>query len=193
MPYSPQAKTLLTSSSQKLLSSPTTQKFLTAGQKEQLSSNGLRGLLHEYTMHFLRSPFGHPFRETFSRRISTVILGAPYSTLYSILTSIKSLTALAVASLKEDPYGRVSKDIPTLIRTFTSTIQSIEAFVKNLPPHWTDVDFKDSDRHVQDVEAVLLCLKGGLRNMVQSFEQYASELGLGAAELKMAKEVARFE
>ena len=190
MPYSPQAKSLLTASSQKLLSSPTRQKLLTTGQQEQLSSSGLRGLLHEYTMHFLRSPLGQPFRETFSRRISTVILGTPHSALYQILTSVKSLTALAVASLKEDPYGRVSKDVPTLIRTYTSTIQSIEAFVRSLPPHWTDVDFRNGDREVRDVEAVVVCMKSGLRDIIEAFGQYASELGLAAAELRIAKGVA---
>lgn len=140
-------------------------------------------------MHFLRSPIGQPFRQTFARRTSAVVLGTPYSTIYPTLASIKALTAFSLASLTEDPYGRVSKDVPALIRTYTSTIQSIEAFSKNLSPHWTDVEFKETDREVRDVDAVVTCLKYGLCAMIQEFETYAGELGLGEAEIRIAKRV----
>lgn len=189
LPYSPQATSLLSSSGQKLLSSPA-KKILTPGQQERLASSGLRGIFDEYMMNFLRSPFGQPFRQTFSRRISTILLGSPHSTTYGTLAAIKSLTTLAVASLNEDPYGRVSKDVPTIIQTYTSTVQSVEAFCKNLPPHWTDVDFEEAEREVDDVNAVIACLKNGLRTLVQEFGPYAGELGIGETEVRNAKKVA---
>ncbi|KAG8527968.1 uncharacterized protein KY384_006884 [Bacidia gigantensis] len=189
IPYlSPQAKSRLISSSKDLFS-PNIRKFF-AEQKDNHSPQGLRGTAQEYTMRFLRSKFGTPFRTTFSRRISTVVLGTPYSTLYSTITSIQSLAALAIASLDEDPYGRVSKDVPTLIRTFTRTAQDIEAFTKNLPPHWTDVEFKEDDRHVRDVETVVECLKIGLRDMVNAFGKYTKELGLQHDEMEVVRKVA---
>ncbi|KAL9125305.1 MAG: hypothetical protein Q9217_005474 [Psora testacea] len=194
IPYGSQAQFLLNSGSQKLLSSPATQKLLTSGgQQQQLSLGGVRNLMHEYTMRFVRSGFGQPFRQTFARRVGTVVLGTPYARLYSIITSIKALTNLASASLEEDPYGRVSKDIPTLIRTFCSTIETIETFVENLPPHWTDVDFKDDDRTEEDVEMVVQCMKSGIREILYSFGQYTSELGMGAAEVSAARRLAGIE
>ena len=121
-----------------------------------------------------------------------MILGAPHSNLHQILLSTKSLTALALASLNEDPYGRVSKDVPTIIRTYTSTVQTIEAFVRNLPPHWTDVGFcEETDRSAGgDVEQVVQCLRTGLRELLAAFGQYASELGLGEGEMRIASQVA---
>lgn len=121
-----------------------------------------------------------------------MILGAPYSNLYRLLLSIKSLTALAVASLDEDPYGRVSKDVPAIIRTYTSTVQTIDAFVRNLPAHWTDVGFREgTDRSAgEDVEQVVQCLQTGLRDLLAAFGQYAGELGLGEGEMRIARQVA---
>ena len=190
MPYGPQAKSLIDSGSQKLLASPVTQKLLTSGQQEKLTPGGLRGLINEYIMRFLHSPFGKPFRQTFARRTATVVLGTPYSSYYSTITSIKALTALAKASLKEDPYGRVSKDIPKLVRTYCSTIQTVENFVDNLPPHWTDVDFKDADRRVDEVEPVVQCLRSGLSSMLEQFGQYAGELGMSPIEISTARQIA---
>ena len=62
--------------------------------------------------------------------------------------------------------------------------------MKNLPPHWTDVEFTEANRKVKDVEAVVTCLKSGLRDLIQAFGQYADELGLKAEEIKAAKEIA---
>ena len=121
------------------------------------------------------------------------MLGNPYSSYYLTITSIKSLTALAIASLDEDPYGRVSKDVPTVIRTYCSTIQTIEAFVNNLPPHWTDVYFHNEsgdDRRSPDVDSVVSCLRTGLGELIDSFGIYASELGMSVAEMNIARKIA---
>ena len=144
-------------------------------------------------MRFLRSPLGPPFRQTFGKRISSVVLGAPFSTFYPTICSIKSLAVLAVASLDEDPFGRVSPDIPILIRTYTQTIETVEAFIQNLPPHWTDVKFQDSDRRVADVAAVVICLKTGLRDMLEAFEKYAPDLGITPEDLEVARKATRSE
>lgn len=138
-------------------------------------------------MRFLRSPLGHPFRQTFDRRVTAVVLGTPYSTYNTTICSIKALSALAVASIDEDPYGRVCKDVPALIRTYTSTIETVEAFVANLPPHWTDVGFSDRQRWVSDVADVVSCLKDGLRDLLDAFGKYAGELGLAEREMRVAR------
>lgn len=190
IPYTPQAKRLLYTESQKLIQ-PAKQKLLTADQTTfSTSSAGLRATFNDYLMRFLRSPLGQPFRQTFSRRICTVVLGTPYSELHLLVSSIKALSALALASLTEDPYGKVAQDIPALIRAFVSTIQTIETFVKNTPTHWTDVEFKDSDRKIEEVEMILQCLKSGLQGMIEGFGKYASELGLSSAEVRISRKVA---
>lgn len=169
------------------------QKLLTQGQQETFSKSGLLALSNDYLMRFLRSPIGYPFRRTLQRRICTVVLGTPYSALHPILDSITALSALAQASISEDPYGMVAKDVPLLIRAFVSTISTVEGFVANLQPHWTDVEFSDSDRKVEEVELVVATLKGGLRDIVAAFGSYATELGMAAGEMRTARGVAGME
>ena len=119
-----------------------------------------------------------------------MVLGSPYSELSSIVDSVNTLSVLALASLSEDPYGRVAKDVPLLIRAFVSVVQSTEGFVKNLPVHWTDVEFSDSDREVEEVDLVITSMKAGLRQMVDAFGKYAAELGLAEKEIRIARTVA---
>lgn len=190
LPYTPQAKRLLYTESQKLIQ-PTRQKLLTSAPLAALPfSAGFRGTINDYFMRFLHSPLGQPFRQTFSRRICTVVLGTPYSELHLLVSSIKALSALSLASLTEDPYGKVARDIPTLIRAFVSTIQTVEAFVKDTPVHWTDVNFIESDRRIEEVEIILECLRNGLQDMIGGFGKYANELGLSSAEVRISRKVA---
>lgn len=81
----------------------------------------------------------------------------------------------------------MSADVPTLIRIYVRTIQSIQTFIEGMPVHWTDVEFKEEDRRVEDVEIVLECMKQGLGEMVEAFGKYAKELGLGREETQVAK------
>ena len=169
------------------------QKLLTNGPQETIKGSGLVAQYNEYTLRFLRSPFGYPFRQTFSRRVCSVILGSPYSELGIVIDSANALSALALASLKEDSYGRVAKDVPLLIRVFVSTITAIEAFVGSLPAHWTDVEFSEADRQVEEIDLIFETLKTGLRSMVGAFGKYATELDLGREELRTARQVAGIE
>lgn len=169
------------------------QKLLTQGQQESLSSSGLLAKYNAYLIRFLRSPFGRPFRRTFKRRVSTVVLGSPVGELNSIIDSVNALTALALASLTEDNYGKVAKDVPLLIQAFVSVIQSVEGFVRNLPVHWTDVEFSDSDRRGEEVDLVVGSMKAGLKEMVDAFGKYATELGLTERDMKAAGRVAGVE
>lgn len=166
------------------------QKLLTQGQQESFSKSGLLAQYNAYLMRFLRTPAGYPFRRTFKRRILTVILGSPYGELNPIIDSINTLSALAQASLTEDPYGQVAKDVPLLIRAFVSTVTTTENFVNGLQPHWTDVEFKDTDRKIDEVGLIVTALKSGLQSMVTVFGQYAVELGMAKAEIETAKKIA---
>ncbi|KAI4122606.1 MAG: hypothetical protein LQ347_006446 [Umbilicaria vellea] len=183
-PLSPRAKQYLGTARNKLL---------TQGQQEAMSPASLRSQFNDYLMQFLRSPVGRPFRQTFQRRLCAVVLGTPYSELNVIVDAIDSLTSLAVASLKEDNFGKVQKDIAGLIRTLVNTTTCLDSFVNGFAVHWSDVNFQDMNgqgRRVEDVERTLNSLRTGLRKLVGAFGDYAVELGLGPAEMRIAGEVA---
>ena len=122
-----------------------------------------------------------------------MVLGSPFGELNSIIDSVNALTALALASLTEDSYGKVAKDVKLLIQVFVSVIQSVEGFVRDLPVHWTDVEYSDSDRRVEEVDLVVGSMKAGLKEMVDAFGKYATELGLTDRDIKAARRVAGVE
>ena len=121
-----------------------------------------------------------------------MVLGSPYAQTNAIIASAGALSALVQASLKEDPYGRVAKDVPLVIRGFVSAIQAIEGFVDGLQPDWTDVGFVEGERgrRVDEVEEVVGALKMGLKAVVGAFGVYGAELGMGREEMGVARRVA---
>ena len=169
------------------------QTFLTQEQQETFSKRYLLTQYNDYLIRFLRSPAGFPFRRTFRRRILTVVLGTPYGELNPIIDSINILSVLATKSLTEDLYGKVAQDVPLIIRAFVSTIASIEGFVSGLSVHWTDVEFSESDRRVEEVALIILSLRNGLKEIVEAFAEYAAELGLGQEEITTARKIANID
>lgn len=119
------------------------------------------------------------------------MLGSPHSAFDQIVDAIGILSRLAVASLQEDDFGRVSKDVPTLIRTFAATISMLETFVAGMSVHWTDVTFKD--RRVEEVDILVAALREGLKAMLVAFEEFSAELEIGEREMREAKRLAEME
>ncbi|KAG9643592.1 hypothetical protein KCU64_g11696, partial [Aureobasidium melanogenum] len=137
----------------------------------------------------IKTPLGMPFRQSFARRVNATVFGVPFSTGAIITNAVQAVCGLAVASLKEDNLGQVQKDISTIVRTLIITTQQIQLFVRNLPPHWTDVDF-DGNRNVPEVEHLLKVLRDGLHEIVVTFGEYAGNLGLSKSEMMIARELA---
>lgn len=108
-----------------------------------------------------------PFRQTFARRLMSIVFAQPYSDLQIIVYAIISLTTLATNSIQEDSFGKVARDIPLLVRTFVGAYQALDGFTRTLAPHWTDVGFSEGNRKVEDVE-----------------------IGLGERELEVARRIA---
>ncbi|KAK4891799.1 hypothetical protein LTR27_009651 [Elasticomyces elasticus] len=164
-----------------------------AGGKGVLPS-GLQGVMGGKVLEFLRTPAGEPFRQTFARRIRAVVLGVPYSKSLDIVHASRSLTALVVASLKEDGFGRVSGDVAGIVRSYTATIGNIRNFIAGLQPHWSDVGFTEAQRDLTgggeglgEVKEVLEVLRSGLEEVVLAFGEYAVGLGLTHAEMRAAR------
>ncbi|KAK0924810.1 hypothetical protein LTR91_008111 [Friedmanniomyces endolithicus] len=147
---------------------------------------------------FLRTPLGEPFRRTFARTVRAVVLGVPFSNGVDIVHASKSLTALAVISLKEDSFGQAQRDIASIIRVYTSSVLSIRNFIAGLPAHWTDVCFEDGQREVSttangngeldEVRVVLEVLREGLEELMLAFGEYVEGLGLSKAEIRTVRE-----
>ncbi|CEL02647.1 Putative Nuclear pore complex protein An-Ndc1 (Eurofung) [Aspergillus calidoustus] len=155
--------------------------------------------LHPLITRLLRSPAGHFLRQTYARRLSGIVLGTPTSSLSSIIDSIESLTRLLIASLQEDPYGKVQADVPGVVRLFTETATTLGKFAHGeLEVHWTDANFPPSSnpaaqaeaRRVPDVELVIDTLKGSLKSLLSAFKPYLKDIGLVGKDLRLAKEVA---
>ncbi|MCJ1392234.1 hypothetical protein MMC18_005101 [Xylographa bjoerkii] len=168
-------------------------KLLTTDQINAINPAGLKSLLSNYVNQFLSTPIiGAPFRQTFERRICRVVLGSPYSQLNITVSAIDSVANLALASLREDQFGTVNKDLPLIIRTFANAIQSVERIIQQMPIHWTDTEFQErggEGRRIEEVEVILLHLRVYLRQLLQDFGPYALDLGLGQGELKACRDI----
>jgi nucleoporin NDC1 len=141
----------------------------------------------QWTQRILGSPLGQPFTQSFSRRISTVVLGEPYGEPALVINAISALTKLAVLSLTEDNYGNVQRDVASLIRAFTKIKTKLDAFKADFPMHWTD---NGAARECAEVDAILETLKEALVQLVTNFGPYARDLRLTFAEVRQAREAA---
>jgi nucleoporin NDC1 len=196
------ARDVFDRASSAMLSPERKQKLLASSQELKLlaaPSTSKPENLHPLLAQALRSPIGRLFRQTYARRLSGIVLGAPHASLCSIVDAIESLTQLLVASLQEDQYGKVQADVPGVVRLFTETVMTLEAFVHGgLDAHWTDVTFPPSSdpqaqaaaRRVPDVELVLDTLKTSLADLLAAFSLYLKDIGLVGKDLRLAREAA---
>lgn len=185
-----------------ILSPERKQKLLASSQEFKMltgTSTCKPENLNPFIAQLLRSPVGRLFRQTYDRRLSGIVLGAPHANLCPIVDAIESLTRLLIASLQEDQYGKVQADVPDVVRLFTNTITTLEPFIHGgLDAHWTDVNFPPSSnpeaqaeaRRVPDVDLVLDTLKSSLKDLLSAFNLYLKDIGLVGKDLRLAKEAA---
>ncbi|KAI9734734.1 MAG: hypothetical protein M1818_006721 [Claussenomyces sp. TS43310] len=160
---------------------------LTPEQERSISPDGIWAVARQYALQALQGPVGGPFRQEFRRRVNTVVLGSPHGELGILVDAVDALTRLTVCSLREDPYGNVQKDIPTIIRTFTVTIERLEIFTENLSFHWTDIEKR---RECPEVDTILTALKDGLQELLLAFGDYAEDLKLSQTDMRTARQAA---
>ncbi|KAL8718716.1 MAG: hypothetical protein Q9225_004180 [Loekoesia sp. 1 TL-2023] len=168
-------------------------KILSPEQQQTLSVAHAQSTFNIYLTSFLASWCGKPFRQTFGRRVRGIAFGQPFSEVSMIFDAVEALTAMATASIQEDSYGKVARDIPSILKTFVSTHQSLEKLTGTLQPHWTDVEFQEGHRRVGDVEIVLGALRFGLGEIVKAFGGFAAEIGLEEKDVRVAKGIAGME
>lgn len=113
-----------------------------------------------------------------------------YSDVFTICNAIDALSLLTVASLQEDPYGKVAYDVDLIMKTFIMVLATLQDFVKGTETHWTDVE---GVREVKDVDVVVNKLKEGLGMMVKAFEGYAVEFRIEKGVVRQARELSGME
>ncbi|KAI1135768.1 nucleoporin protein Ndc1-Nup [Hypoxylon sp. FL0543] len=165
-----------------------TEHLLTKEQREALTPESVNNIAHSLSYRILSIPtIGLLFQQLFARRLTTVVLGRPYGELSIYINAAYALSRLAVCSLTEDQYGNVQRDVPAIIRTFTVVIKKLEKFRDNLPMHWTDLQ---KNRDCPEVDELLDALKDGLSELITAFGQYATDLRLTRADMRLAREAA---
>ncbi|KAL9058159.1 MAG: hypothetical protein Q9162_001883 [Coniocarpon cinnabarinum] len=165
--------------------------ILPSEQRKLLSQSRAADSLRRYFLDFVQLPYvGPPFRQTFARRAEAIVLGSTEqsgSNLLSLTNCARGLAKLAVCASTEDSWGKASKDVAKIIRTFSATISRVEEFMAGLEPHWTDVEFHE--KAVPDVEKLIQVLKRNLNLMLDTYDGY-EELGLTFKEKRVAREMA---
>ncbi|ORY59997.1 nucleoporin protein Ndc1-Nup [Pseudomassariella vexata] len=162
--------------------------LLTKQQQEHLNPESIFGAAQSIIQYLVQVPYvGYLFRQPYSNRLATAVLGTPYGDASLYINSVFALSQLAVKSLAEDKYGNVHRDVPAIIRTITTVVKKLEVFEENIPIHWTDTT---GQRRCEPVEAVLDALKDALARVVEAFEPYGSDLRLTRTDFRLAKEAA---
>lgn len=188
-PVSPHARKMLQWTADAVLDREEQQR-LAPSNVSSISKLLERLLQSQYTVHFLQSPFGAPFRQTLQRRLSSAVFGHGESGKGTFLHAVQILEKLVMSSLQEDQYGSVQNDVAEVVRTLTGTIVLMEKFINEATPHWSDVEQPRASFEKGEVVEVLDVLKHSLQQIVLGFGEYASALGLSLKEVREAKEAA---
>ncbi|CAG9944173.1 unnamed protein product [Clonostachys rosea f. rosea IK726] len=167
----------------------TKDSVLTKEQQDAVSSEGIKNNFQSTTLQLIKSLHWVDllFRQDFRTAFTAAVLGGPYAEPAFYCHAVNALCQLAVHSLGEDQFGNVHRDVPNIIRTLTSVIQSVEALKQRFPVHWTDAG---SDKDTPEVDQVLEALRTGLGQIVASFEPFSHDLRLTQGDLRQAKEAA---
>ncbi|KAF2662304.1 hypothetical protein K491DRAFT_753404 [Lophiostoma macrostomum CBS 122681] len=162
------------------------QKAIEVAQQAESSAKG-------YKETFAKSWPGRFFRRSLPRVANSVLFSTPYTKRTVILNAVVALTNLTVSSLKEDGPGQFHHLVPDIIRTFTATIKSIEAYMYGLEVHWTDADTlakPESERKkVEEVDGLVKELKDGLSKQLGAFVEYLEGIGMSRLEIQDAKKL----
>lgn len=161
-------------------------RVLTKEQQNALSPDHIRAELEHWSTNLLNIHLiGGLFRRTFRTRFAGVVLGTPYAEPALYIHATQALCQLAVHSLSEDQFGNVHRDVPSIIRSLTTTIRKIESLKQRFPVHWTDTS---GSKESPEIDQVLDALRCGLEQVVTKFEPFQGDLRLSLSDLRLAKE-----
>ena len=178
-----------------------------------LSPANIKHAFRVYFIRFIHSAYAIPIRQSFARRATAVVAGVPRSDLSSLMDAISILVELVARSPAEDTYGFVAPRVVGVVKVYGAAIGKLEAFKRELQPHWTDVEFREegsggnssgggsgnedrkggkeseesNDRNVKAVDDLIRAFKRGLERIIITVAEFADAVGLTEADLKEAK------
>ncbi|RDI85162.1 hypothetical protein Vi05172_g4562 [Venturia inaequalis] len=169
-------------------------KLLSPAQREKLKKQPeiVEKKVESWWTDALKSPLGYFLRKPFSRLATKVVCGkGGYSESGVLVDAISAVTILVKEALREDKYAKVQREIPSILLTFTETINAIEGFLGSLVPHGTDVFFtQESRKEVLEVNEVLQALKDSTGDILMGYGEYLTNLGMNKAQISEVKAVA---
>ncbi|KAL5115046.1 hypothetical protein ACEQ8H_007087 [Pleosporales sp. CAS-2024a] len=139
----------------------------------------------------LTSPLGWPFRHSFQRTASIIVLGAPYSRISLMCNAITALSNLSTFSIQQDALGHFHHGVPSMIRIFTTAINKIDEYMASAPIHWSDFETlakpEEQRKVVAQVNQVRECLREGLERILGTFDEFLTVMELSRLEIIEAK------
>ncbi|KAJ8655807.1 hypothetical protein O0I10_008471 [Lichtheimia ornata] len=109
---------------------------------------------------------------TAERKIRQVFSNYPI-----ILYAVQALGSLTAASMKEDPYGLVQRDLGAVLDSLLSSVIDVETLVRSPPPEYKKLPpgFK-GDVMLMEPEFILLALREAIYQIVTEFRDYLDHI-----------------
>jgi len=137
-----------------------------------------------YVYPLLKSAIGSFFRITIQDKTRLV-----FPNVRMQIDSINALTKLCVASLVEDEYGSVQKDIPIILSYICTAMTSLEAYRDKPPVHWTDVEYDQNKvLSLYEPDQLLAALSQSIAEIGNAFAPYFKDMGLSVGIHRRIKE-----
>lgn len=150
--------------------------------------------LNSWRDQLIHAPFGRAFRQSFQRSTKLVVLGAPYSRFSFICNAVTALTNLAVFSVKQDTMGRFHEGVPEIVRVFSAAISKLDTYMASTPIAPSDQETQRKPeaerRKVTEIEEIRECLREALEMILETFNDYLSDMGMSRLEITDAKSAA---
>ncbi|KAK6509997.1 hypothetical protein TWF481_004711 [Arthrobotrys musiformis] len=146
----------------------------------------------------LHSQYGDALRLTIQRKTTSLLPDSGAQ-----VDAINALVGFALASLKEDTYGTIQKELASILEDFTKISAALEKYMAEPPVHWTDIHAKEilaknvtSEKEKLFPEAVALsvAVNDGLQKIGEAFEKYFDSLGLSVdarRKIRLVREAAK--
>ncbi|KAK6517276.1 hypothetical protein TWF281_003936 [Arthrobotrys megalospora] len=153
---------------------------------------------YEFLNPVLHSQYGDALRLTIQRKTTSLLPDASVQ-----VDAINALVGFALASLKEDTYGTVQKELAGILEEFTKISAALDKYMTEPPVHWTDIHAKEilsqnnpSEKGQLFPEAVALssAVNDGLQKVGEAFEQYFDNIGLSVdarRKIRLLREAAK--
>lgn len=118
---------------------------------------------------------------TSTRVIKSAILGTPVANADLTLFAISSSTALLVASLTEDAFGKAVQCVPSTVQCFANAVFAIEAFVEK---HSNGGFVSKTDAvELKDIDLIHKQLKAAITELLAKFQLFLSDVGFSIRDL----------